>query len=189
VTNVLHCLSLLALGRRSVTPVLIDKCYDDESGLFWPRAHPVPKTRPALTWTALAPLALPDLPDEIGHRLVEDHLLDPDRFWLPVPLPSVSATDPSFTLDDRGPFGSRRYWRGPTWVNSAWLVWLGLKRLEYEEQAAELARRLSVAMAPQPLREYYDPYTGAGMGADDFGWSALIVDMLVDDPQAARSYL
>jgi hypothetical protein len=189
VTNVLHCLSLQALGRPSITATMIEKLYDDSTGLFWTRARPAPKRTPALTWTALAPLALPDLPEAIGRRLVEEHLLDPDRFWLPFPPSSVSATDPSFTLDDRGPLGALRYWRGPTWVNSAWLVWLGLVRLGYDEQAAELVRRLTRPMATQQLREYYDPYTGAGMGATGFGWSSLIVDMLAGDPRAKTSYI
>jgi hypothetical protein len=189
VTNVIYCLALMALGRPSVTPTLIEKCYDEEAGLFRPLARPAPPRTPALTWAALAPLALPDLPEEIGRRMVEEHLLDPDRFWLPVPPPSVSAADPSFTLDDKGLFGDRRYWRGPTWVNAGWLLWLGLKRLGYATQANALVNRLSAGMASQPLREYYDPYTGAGMGATDFGWSALILDMLADDPRAATSYV
>jgi len=36
---------------------------------------------------------------------------------------------------DTGLIGQRRYWRGPTWLNAAWLVWLGLTRLGYAEQA------------------------------------------------------
>jgi hypothetical protein len=189
ITNVLHCLSLQALGRPSITQTLIDKCYDAETGLFELRSRPEPRRRLPLTWTALAPLALPDLPEEIGRRLVDEYLLDSDRFWLPVPTPSVSAADPTFTLDDKGFLGDRRYWRGPTWVNSGWLAWLGLKRLEYHEQASELVRRLSTAMAGQALREYYDPYTGVGMGAVDFGWSSLIVDMIADEPRAHTSYI
>lgn len=39
----------------------------------------------------LSPLALPDLPEEIGRRLVEEYLLDPQCFWLAVPPTSVSA--------------------------------------------------------------------------------------------------
>jgi glycogen debranching enzyme len=101
----------------------------------------------------------------------------------------VSADDPSFTLDDSGMFGTRRYWRGPTWINSAWLVWLGLVRLGYDEQAAELVRRVSRPMATEHLREYYDSYTGAGMGAVDFAWSALIADMLAAGPRAPSSYV
>ena len=131
--------------------------YDDDSGPVLPIAHPEPPARPALTWTALAPLALPDLPEEIGRRLVEEHLLDPGRFWLPVPPPSVAATEPSFERDVRRLPRSGGYWRGPTWINSAWLVWLGLLRLGYDEKAGELARRVASTIGSQGLHEYYDP--------------------------------
>ena len=163
--------------------------YDDRSGLFGPLVRPAPARQPALTWAALSPLALPDLPEDIGRELVERHLLDPKRFWLPVPPASVSATDPTFSTRDRNLIGARLYWRGPTWVNSAWLVWLGLVRLGYDEQADTLATRLAGAIATHGLREYYNPYTGAGMGAADFGWSSLILELLESAPRARNSYL
>jgi hypothetical protein len=189
VTNVLYSLSRIALGLESLTPAIVGRLYDEDRGLFGPIAQPEPVSTPAVTWTALAPLALPDLPEAIGRRLVEEHLLDPERFWLPIPPPSVSASDPSFTLDDRGPLGSRRYWRGPTWINAAWMLWLGLVRLGYSEQADELVRRVCAPIGSQHLREYYHSYTGAGMGASDFAWSALVIDMLARDPRAASSYV
>jgi hypothetical protein len=189
-TNVLHGLSLLALGRPSLTPTIIDRMYDEATGLFGLLARPQPKRPPALTWTALAPLALPDLPDEIGHRLVKDYLLDKRRFWLPVPPPSVSATEPSFSTREDSWLWIRRYWRGPTWINSAWLVWLGLIRLGYREEAQTLADRIMSAIVAHGLREYYDPFTGRGMGAVDFAWSSLVMEMLAADPaSAAASYL
>jgi hypothetical protein len=188
-TNVIYSLSRMALGRPSLTEAIIDRMYDERSGLFRLIAQPPLEREPALTWTALAPLALPDLPEPIGRRLVEEHLLDPERFWLPFPPPSVSAGDPSFSLDDTGLLGVRRYWRGPTWINAAWLVWLGLTRLGYEEQASELAHKLSTMVASEGLREYYHPYSGAGMGAVDFGWSSLVLELAEPDPAAARSYL
>jgi hypothetical protein len=188
-TNVLYSLSRMALGRPSLTETIIGRMYDEDAGLFRPLARPEPTRTPALTWTALSPLALPDLPEPIGRRLVEEHLLDPERFWLPVPPPSVSATDPAFSLDDKVLLGFKRYWRGPTWINSAWLVWLGLVRLGYTEQADELARRLGVAVGEAGLREYYNPYSGSGMGAVAFGWSSLVLEILEPDPGAAGSYL
>jgi hypothetical protein len=188
VTNVLYSLSRLALGEPSLTPVIVERMYDQSSGLFWPLARPAPRRSVALTWTAVAPLALPDLPEEIGRRLVEEHLLDPQRFWLPVPPPSVSATDATFSRDERQ-FGVRRYWRGPTWINAAWLLWLGLMRLDYTVQAEELARRVGATVLAQGLREYYDPYDGRGMGAVDFGWSALVIELLASDPLAGSSYV
>ncbi len=188
-TNVLYSLSRIAIGRPSLTPALIERCYDEATGLFWPVARPAPRERPALTWTALAPLALPDLPESIGRRLVEEQLLDRSRFWLPVPAPSVSAADPKFSTRDRGYLRPRRYWRGPTWVNSAWLIWIGLRRLGYVELADELAARVGGAVARSGLREYYNPFTGAGMGAVDFGWSSLVLELTEPDERAQASYL
>jgi hypothetical protein len=189
-TNVLYSLSRQALGRPSITQALIDRCYDERSGVFILEARPRPKRTPALTWAALSPLALPDLPEEIGRRLVEEQLLDQKRFWLPVPPPSVAADDPRFSTNDGSRYGlPRRYWRGPTWINSAWLVWLGLVRLGYAEQAAELVQRITSTVAHSGLREYYHPYTGAGMGARDFGWSSLVLELIDPDPRATTSYL
>jgi glycogen debranching enzyme len=96
----------------------------------------------------------------------------------------VSATDPTFSTRDgpRGLSRLRRYWRGPTWINAAWLLWRGLVRLGYSEQAADLTDRLSSAIQAAGLREYYHPYTGRGMGAVDFAWSSLILEMIEPDP-------
>jgi hypothetical protein len=187
-TNVLHGLSRLALGQPSLTGKIVERMYDEQAGLFRPIALPRPAREPAVTWAALSPLALPDLPEAIGRRLVEEHLLDPARFWLPVPPPSVPATEPSFSRRE-STLGIRRYWRGPTWINAAWLVWLGLVRLGYAEQAEAMRARLGRAVAAAGLREYYDPYTGRGMGASDFGWSSLIMEMLEPDRGACGSYI
>jgi hypothetical protein len=188
-TNVIYNLSRLALGLPSLTPTIIARMYDEPSGRFNLLARPQPRRTPALTWTTLAPLALPDLPEAIGRRLVDEILLDRNRFWLPVAPPSVSASEPGFSLRDARPIGGRRYWRGPTWVNSAWMVWLGLIRLGYEEAAAVLSDRLAGVIAREGLREYYNPYTGAGMGATEFGWSSLVMELMEPDAGAARSYL
>ncbi len=188
-TNVLYILSRLAMGMPSLTEQLIDQTFDERRGLFISRAEPEPSEPLPETIAALTPLALPDLPESIGRRLVEEHLLDPFRFWLPVPPPSVAASEPSFSLRDTGLVGPRRYWRGPTWINTAWLVWLGLARLGYQARAGELAQRLGATVIFEGLREYYDPYTGDGMGAVDFGWSSLVLELVDPDPRAQGSYV
>lgn len=187
VVNTLWGLSLLSLGRESITPALVDRLWDEERGLFCDEARPG-RGRAPLTWASLAPLALPDLPAQIGRRIVEEHLLNEAEFWTPVAPPSVSASEPSY---EPGPGHGllRRYWRGPTWVNSAWLVWIGLLRLGYAEEAARLAASLAGAVAREGLREYYDPRDGTGQGAIDFGWSALVAELADPDPAAASSYL
>jgi hypothetical protein len=191
-TNVLHGLSRLALGRPSLTPQIVERCYDERRGLF----HQLVRRgrgaqsdpHPVVTWAALSPLALPDLPEAIGRRLVEQHLLDPKRFWLPFGPPSVSFAEPTFSRRDRFLF-LRRYWRGPTWINAAWLLWLGLVRLGYHAEANVMAARLTAAVSAAGLREYYDPEDGRGMGATAFSWSALVLELADPDPGARSSHL
>jgi hypothetical protein len=188
-TNVLYSLSRVALGLPSLTPVIVDRMYEQSTGLFRPIARPQPAGAQSLTWAALSPLALPDLPESIGRRLVEEYVLDPQRFWLPFPPPSVSASDRTFSVDDTPVPGLRRYWRGPTWVNAAWLIWLGLVRLGYQEQASQLAQRTTEMVSREGPREYYNPFTGRGMGSVGFGWSTLAMELVQPDPGAAQSYL
>jgi hypothetical protein len=178
--NTLWSLSLQSLGRASATPALVERLWDERSGLFLDEVQPGGARPQVLTWAALAPLALPDLPEAIGRRLVEEHLLNRREFLTPVAPPSVAACEPSYEPEGgRGPI--RRYWRGPTWINSAWLVWLGLRRLGYEQEAEELAAGVIGAAAREGLREYYDPRDGSGLGARDFAWSALVAELA--DPQ------
>ena len=57
------------------------------------------------------------------------------------------------------------------------MVWIGLRRLGYEEEAERLAAGVIGAVAREGLREYYDPRDGAGLGAKDFAWSALVAEL------------
>jgi hypothetical protein len=181
--NTLWSLSLQAMGRPSATPALVDRLWDERLGAFLDEAAPGGERPRVLTCAALAPLALPDLPEEIGRRLVEEHLLDPTEFLTPVAPPSVAASEPSY--EPEGGHGLiRRYWRGPTWINTAWLAWIGLRRLGYEDAARELAAGLIGAVEREGLREYYDPRDGTGLGAKDFAWSALIAE--IADPKFER---
>jgi Glycosyl hydrolase family 63 C-terminal domain len=202
VVNVLWGLARMAAGEPSITQALVDRMWDERRGLFMDLARgdlarpdemdELPggdrRTRVS-TWSALAPLALPDLPEDIGHRLVEEHLLDTDRYWTPYPPPSVSPQEPSFEPRKWENMMVRRYWRGPTWINSAWMIWLGLRRLGYEEQAAAMSAALSEVYAREGSREFYEPFTGEGLGAREFGWSTLIAELAAPDPGARRSHL
>ncbi|MGA9636446.1 MAG: hypothetical protein WBQ41_14515 [Solirubrobacterales bacterium] len=202
VTNVLWCLARIAAGQPSITRRIVERLWDGERGLFLDvaRGHLAHAggTDPAgngdrrirtSTWSALAPLALPDLPEEIGRHLIEEHLLDQGKYWLPFPPASVSAKEPSFEPRKWKGVLRRLYWRGPTWINSAWLLWIGLLRHGYEAEAMEMAKRLSDAVAQERLREFYEPYSGEGLGAREFGWSSLIAELVDPDPTASGSYL
>lgn len=81
------------------------------------------------------------------------------RFWTAYPLPSTAPVA-------RG-FDPRRYWRGPTWVNVNWLL--------SESLGPEPMDAATALVAREGFREYYNPHTGAGLGAKAFTWSAALV--------------
>jgi hypothetical protein len=186
-TNVAWSLSEQALGRPSPTPALIERLYDPRRGRFADdvrhAVHPTaPADRPA-TWDTLAPLALPDLPDAIAQRLVDEVLRAP-RFADGVPLPAVALDDPAHTSRETW-WGRHRHWRGPSWVNSAWFVSLGLRRLGLDDEAERIAQRLVAVVAREGFREYYEARQGYGMGAHEFGWSTLLWELVDPVPAPA----
>jgi glycogen debranching enzyme len=76
-------------------------------------------------------------------------------------------------------FDPHRYWRGPAWFNTAWLVERGL-RTQGELQRADALRQSVLELAGATgFAEYVDPYTGEACGATGFSWTAaLALDLL-----------
>ena len=152
---------------------LLDRCWDPRRGLFWDLAGHAERPVAVSTWSSLAPLALPELPEEVGRRLVEEHLLDARRYCAPVGIPSVSMDEPAF----RPGFQLWRAWRGPSWVNTAYLLAPAMQRLGYDDEVRRVIGGLAAAALEHGLREYYDPLTGRGLASRGFGWSALIAEL------------
>jgi glycogen debranching enzyme len=182
--NVAYALSLHAMGRlsgesswavraRRVEHALLERCLDPRTGLFLDLAGAGERPVPVSTWSALSPLALPGLPEAVRRRLVEEHLLDDRRYLAPFGIPSVSMQEPSF----RPRWDRFRTWRGPSWVNTAWLLAPAMRELGYERAADRVGATLAAAALREGFREYYDPLTGQGLGARGFGWSTLLLEM------------
>src|SRR6266536_2973866 len=85
---------------------------------------------------------------------------------------------PSYDLHGRG-FDRRRYWRGPVWINTDWLVWRGLRQHGETALAGEVEDSMVGLVRCSGFREYYDPFGAQGYGSDDFSWTAaLLLDVL-----------
>jgi Mannosylglycerate hydrolase MGH1-like glycoside hydrolase domain len=173
-TNVLWNLGRMAHGEKSITPALVDRLWDESRGLFLDEVQPGGARPNVSTWAALSPLALPDLPEEIGRRLIEEHLLDRRRYAAPYGIPSVSMDEPSF----RPGWHLFRCWRGPAWLCTAWLLLPALRRAGYEQEADRILAGHVELVERHGFREYYNPLTGDGLAARHFGWSTLLVDLL-----------
>jgi hypothetical protein len=178
-TNVAYALSTAALHRMGggerfaarcaqTQEQLLARCWDERTGLF--ADDPPGGRREVSTWAARAPLALPGLPAAVAGRLVDEHLLDRRRYWRRYPVPSTSVEEPCYRPRTRFPF---RYWRGPTWIASSWLLHRGLLLHGRADAAEELAARVRGLTARSGFREYYHPDSGRGQGARAFGMSTL----------------
>jgi hypothetical protein len=160
---------------EQLTQALVARLYDPAQGFFLAEG-PEGERLGVSTWAGLAPLALSHLPVDVGTRLINEHLLNPDRFWLPFPIPSTAATEPTFIPGDDRYLWIDRYWRGPTWLFSTWFILKGLVRLDADSAATQLADRTVALVRQSGFREYYHPRTGVGMGAHRFGVSTVVVE-------------
>ncbi len=194
--NVFYALSLRALSRLDdehgevyaaraarTEAALLERCYDPLSGLFYDLHGREERPIPVSTWSSLAPLALTELPEDVRRRLVEEQLLVERRYLAPCGIPSVSREEPTF----KPGFAWWRCWRGPAWVNTAWLLVPPMRELGYVAQADRIVDSLVLAADRDGLREYYNPITSRGLAARDFGMSTLLIDLLANCGSDARA--
>ncbi|MGI8574605.1 MAG: amylo-alpha-1,6-glucosidase [Egibacteraceae bacterium] len=153
---------------------MLSRCWDPDRGLFFDLAGADEHWLTANTVTSLFPLLLPELSAEMVRRLVTQ-LRDAARYDAAFPVPSVARDEPSYRP---GVVGGSLVWRGPTWLNANWYLARGLLRHGHRELAVHLVDRSVALIERSGFREYYNPETGEGHGAHDFGWSAIALDML-----------
>ena len=152
---------------------LVNKCWDVDTEAFLDLNGLQEIPNRTVTISSLMPIILPDLSPDIVKRLVEKWIISEDHFWLPYPLPSVPASNSKFIPGDPHGF----IWRGPSWINTNWFITKGLKLHGYQELADDISAKSLACIQKSGFREYYNPYTGEGLGAKNFGWSTLILDM------------
>lgn len=157
---------------RELTDAIVAHLWDDAAGIFR-LMNPDGSLVPVSAWQGLAPAALPDLPDRIRDRVVDEWILRQDRFWPPHPVPSVSLDDPAFMRGDGRIIP--KYWRGPSWPFTPPFAVPALLRAGRRAEAEILVARLDERLDAQGFREYTDPLDGTGMGARAFSCQAVVL--------------
>jgi hypothetical protein len=148
---------------RALTSAL-ESLWSAELGCYVARDARTGELQPFRTVAGLVPLLIPDLPrtEELLETLRSRHFGLGDASL----VPSHDLTAPSFD--------SARYWRGPSWFNTAWLIAEAL----HERGFAEISRALAAQMAELGLRhdfpEYVDPHSGDPRGTLRFSWTAAL---------------
>jgi len=158
----------------SVEEAILSRCWNEEKQAFFDLVGPDERQAEVLTCSSLMPLILDNIDAGKRKALVESHLANPDEFNLDYPVPSVAKSERSFH-----PAPSMLLWRGPTWVNINWFLTKGLRKHGYHQRAEHIVERTVAMIQKSGFREYYNPLTGEGGGAQEFGWSTLVVDMIL----------
>lgn len=104
-------------------------------------------------------------------------MMDTHEFNTYVPLGTAALTNPAF--------GPDIYWRGRVWVDQFYFGLKGMEKYGYRNEAVEMANTFfehaDGLVGDGPIRENYNPLTGAQQGAPNFSWSAAHLYMLYND--------
>lgn len=171
-----------------------EQLYCEEDGVFYDRDLESDTFIRNCSIASILPLWA-GIPGREQAAKIKDMLMREDTFNTPIPLPSVSRSDPEFEKD---------MWRGPVWINTAYGVIQGLLRYGYEREAGALAYKLcrgvyTVFERENQVYEFYDPedfsthalnrkkgnlwkaFTlGSGPQKDFVGWSGLVNTLFIE---------
>ena len=152
------------------TEAALEQLWDESAGQYFSRSFVSHKLIEEPTIATLLPLYAGSITKDRAAHLVQ--LLKRRRlFSTSWPVPSVPLTSSYFD-----PY---KYWQGPTWVNTNWLIIDGLKRYGYHDEAKVLADKTLQLLAKSGCYEYFSPLNGDPAGAANFSWTAaLAIDLL-----------
>ncbi|MDO5737504.1 MAG: alpha-glucosidase [Propionibacteriaceae bacterium] len=118
-----------------------------------------------------------EIADDDKAAQVRSVMLDPEEFNTLVPLGTAALTNPAYDPNI--------YWRGRVWLDQFYFGVTGLDNYGYRSDAVMLVDKLTDnaegLAGDKPIRENYNPETGAMLGATNFGWSSAFLYRLYRD--------
>lgn len=154
---------LLAIMRKSAKT--LEQLWDPYTESYYSRDFITHRLLKEPSIATLLPLYAGSISEERAAVLVKmlesEHIFGP-----PYPVPSVPLNSPWFN--------AKRYWQGPTWFNTNWLIADGLRRYGYKDHADALIEGSLELVTQSGFYEYYNPLSGDPLGASNFSWTAAV---------------
>jgi hypothetical protein len=150
-----------------------DIMWDEKDGFYYDRHERKGELVRVKSVAGFIPLWLGIVAKDRAERLVHDHLLNPDEFWIRYPVATWAKSEPDYAQVLSGLNCCN--WLGTTWIPTNYMVFQGLRRQGFGEVASELAyMTFELCINEADTREYYDGERGIGQGLNPFwGWSSL----------------
>lgn len=151
--------------------------WDEKAGCYFIRYDlKNPKFAKRNTCASLLPLFTGLAKKDRAERVIKEHVLNPQKYWLPYVF-SFNAADEM--IGDKVYGEDLLLWRGRCiWSNMNWMIADALNNYGYKREAAELTRRMAKMIRHEGYREFYDYRNGQGRRAMNFGWAGLVLDMI-----------
>jgi|JI10StandDraft_1071094.scaffolds.fasta_scaffold00543_30 hypothetical protein len=156
--------------RMQKTETALEQLWDPYAQKYWSRDFVTHRLLKQPSIATLMPLYAGSITKERAAVLVK--LLENEHVFGPnFPVPTVPIDSPMFD--------PHKYWQGPSWVNTNWMIIEGLKQYGFDEHAAALTDTTLDMVRENGFWEYFHPISGEGLGAHNFSWTAaLILDLL-----------
>jgi hypothetical protein len=168
--TVRHQLPEELTANMAKSEAALAELWDPYAKTYWSRDFITHQLLKQPSIASLMPLYAGTISQERADELVRS-LENQNVFGPNFPIPSVPLDSPQFDPN--------RYWQGPTWVNTNWLIIDGLKRFGYRDHAAALTESTLEMVTKSGFAEYFNPLSGKPLGAADFSWTAaLALDLL-----------
>jgi glycogen debranching enzyme len=152
---------------------MLNIMYDEADAAFYDVSGKNDEKLRILTPTALFPVVVKELPQDLEKRVMDRHFFNEAEFHTKYPVPSLVINDPAFHSGK-----SFFIWRGPTWIVNNWFIHKFLLEKKYFHEAQHLIDSIKTLIEKSGFREYYNPFTGEGYGVKNFTWAGLVVDMI-----------
>jgi|AntRauTorcE11897_2_1112592.scaffolds.fasta_scaffold00034_9 glycogen debranching enzyme len=159
-----------ARAAEQLLEAINQRLLPEDSGDYWPIDGVNSKELNCLSWHIFAPLATGVMTDKQAHSLIHRRLINNDEFMVKYGLRTVAESDSSY--DPEG------FWRGPVWIGVNWWLVRGLSRYGYHELAHDVTVASLKLLEKSGFREYFNSETGEGLGAREFTWGGLVLDMI-----------
>jgi len=173
---------------------LNERLWSEEDGFYFD--YDILDKKLHKVWSVASFLPLfAEICDEHRAKRLLSHLLDPETFYSPFPIPSISKKDETYGTD---------MWRGPVWLNYNYMLIEGLIGYGFTDYAQEVKEKTFAVLDKWykntgTLFEFYDPedltsptrlnrkgtsfepydFTVRYQAIRDYGWTnTLLFDML-----------
>ncbi|MGA2229437.1 MAG: trehalase family glycosidase [Tepidisphaeraceae bacterium] len=155
-----------------------DVFWDETDGFYYDRNEKTGERVKVKSVAGFFPLWAGVATPERARRIIQEHLINPNEFWLKYPIATYAKTEPDYYQGSRKSLISTSNecnWRGSTWICANYMIFHGLMRYDYPGVAHELAMKsYHLVLDENPnTREWFNAETGEGEGHVFWGFSTL----------------